>query len=343
MESTRCGPYSIHPRDLLCSWRFFSSLTPPALLIRINVRQYPFLNNKQDYRRDQVLARDVMTRARDITFFSDEGWTLGRIEAVLEAEEYRGFPIVRTIQDRVVLGYIARLELLAALETIRQSPEVGDNTPCYFTDSPTRAGRITIEGSPRPYFSPEPSRPTGHAFAQPYSEIGAETGPAQPRQGHARARSSISVGLGASQSFSALSGGPIFEEPDDLPRGGAAGAKEAAGGGTGAGAPWVNLQPWVDEIPITLSQDTPMEVVVQMYGRLGLRFMLFTRRGALTGILTKMDLHAHLQPREDVSVQAGRRSKRREGEGGGVKRRTAGAGEGEREEIGLLERAGGAS
>lgn len=71
--------------------------------------------------------------------------------------------------------------------------------------------------------------------------------------------------------------------------------------------PWVSLKDWVDEvrpsisrftilsltlrtpqIPITLSQETAMEVVVQMFQRLGLRSVLFTRQGALTGILTKM-------------------------------------------------------
>lgn len=70
---------------------------------------------------------------------------------------------------------------------------------------------------------------------------------------------------------------------------------------------WVSLKDWVDEvgfsrvrrvcahtdpvlaqIPITMSQETPMEVVVQMFQRLGLRSVLFTRQGALTGILTKM-------------------------------------------------------
>ena len=33
----------------------------------------------------------------------------------MQVEEYRGFPIVRTATDRMVLGYISRLELEAAL------------------------------------------------------------------------------------------------------------------------------------------------------------------------------------------------------------------------------------
>lgn len=51
----------------------------------INVRGYPFLNNKVDYRRDEVVARQVMTRVKDIVYFSDEGWTLGRIGQSFES------------------------------------------------------------------------------------------------------------------------------------------------------------------------------------------------------------------------------------------------------------------
>lgn len=45
----------------------------------INIRNYPFLNNKDEYRRDTVVAKDVMTDVKDIVVLSDEGWTLGKI------------------------------------------------------------------------------------------------------------------------------------------------------------------------------------------------------------------------------------------------------------------------
>lgn len=51
----------------------------PALVAWINIRNYPFLNNKVDYRRDNLLARDVMTPVKDIVYVSDEGWTLDRM------------------------------------------------------------------------------------------------------------------------------------------------------------------------------------------------------------------------------------------------------------------------
>lgn len=42
------------------------------------------------------------------------------------------------------------------------------------------------------------------------------------------------------------------------------------------------------QIPVCMSQDTPMELVVQMFQRIGLRFVLLTRQGALMGLLTRM-------------------------------------------------------
>lgn len=51
---------------------------------------------------------------------------------------------------------------------------------------------------------------------------------------------------------------------------------------------WFNLKPWVDQTPMALNLDMATEVVVQMFTRLGLRFVLLTKQGKLSGILTKM-------------------------------------------------------
>ena len=50
------------------------------------MRHYPFLNNKADYRRDEVLARHVMTPAAHLECLTDEGWTVSRIGAHLSLE-----------------------------------------------------------------------------------------------------------------------------------------------------------------------------------------------------------------------------------------------------------------
>lgn len=168
------------------------------------------------------------------------------------------------------------------------SPDVTLATPCYFTINPARGPQIGPN-------APPPS--------------------AQPASGRERA-SEKKKGLGIG-----------LEEPHVEEQGS-----------------WVSLKDWVDEvspltlycsqghadadpllfqIPITMSHETPMEVVVQMFQRLGLRSVLFTRQGALTGILTKMvrplassstsatkltdlilqDLHAHIHPKPETIVR----------------------------------------
>lgn len=79
-----------------------------------------------------------------------------------------------------------------------------------------------------------------------------------------------------------------YEEVELESPGGGARAADVEGEDGDEVEPWVDLSPWVDQIPVMLEQDMPMEVVVQMYQRLGLRFVLFTRRGELRGIMTKM-------------------------------------------------------
>lgn len=56
-----------------------TALIVPSFPAWINIRNYPFLNNKVEYRRDTILAKDVMTKAQEIVYMSDEGWTVDRI------------------------------------------------------------------------------------------------------------------------------------------------------------------------------------------------------------------------------------------------------------------------
>ena len=52
----------------------------------------------------------------------------------------------------------------------------------------------------------------------------------------------------------------------------------------------LDLRPWMDQTPITLNTKSSLQLTVSMFSRLGLRYVLFTDRGALQGILTKKDV-----------------------------------------------------
>ncbi|KAL8762656.1 MAG: hypothetical protein Q9184_001363 [Pyrenodesmia sp. 2 TL-2023] len=52
----------------------------------------------------------------------------------------------------------------------------------------------------------------------------------------------------------------------------------------------LDLRPWMDQTPITLNAKTSLELTVNMFQKLGLRYVLFSDRGALQGLLTKKDV-----------------------------------------------------
>ena len=68
----------------------------------------------------------------------------------------------------------------------------------------------------------------------------------------------------------------------------------------------LDLRPWMDQTPITLNSNTPFLVVLQMFQRLGLRYVLFVNKGVLQGLLTKKDVWAvlngaHFRDDKDIS------------------------------------------
>lgn len=62
----------------------------------------------------------------------------------------------------------------------------------------------------------------------------------------------------------------------------------------------LDLRPWMDQTPLTLPSRTSLHLVVSYFQRLGLRYVLFTDRGALQGILTKKDVWYVLNGAEET-------------------------------------------
>ena len=67
----------------------------------------------------------------------------------------------------------------------------------------------------------------------------------------------------------------------------------------------LDLRPWMDQTPITLSIRSSLQLASDMFQKIGLRYILFTERGALAGLLTKKDLWYVLNEGEDGKVGAG--------------------------------------
>ena len=60
----------------------------------------------------------------------------------------------------------------------------------------------------------------------------------------------------------------------------------------------LDLRPWMDQTPITLSSKSSLQLTVNMFQKLGLRYVLYVDRGRLEGVLTKKDVWSILESSE---------------------------------------------
>lgn len=70
----------------------------------------------------------------------------------------------------------------------------------------------------------------------------------------------------------------------------------------------LDLRPWMDQTPLTLPSRTKLHLAVSYFQKLGLRYVLFSDRGVLQGLLTKKDVWYVLNGADET---------RRTGGGGG--------------------------
>ncbi|KAF2228135.1 chloride channel [Elsinoe ampelina] len=87
----------------------------------------------------------------------------------------------------------------------------------------------------------------------------------------------------------------------------------------------LDLRPWMDQTPITLNSRSGLQLTVNMFQRLGLRYVVFSDKGILSGLLTKKDVwyvlnEGEVESRADDSgdkVNRGANLLREDGEGEG--------------------------
>ena len=77
----------------------------------------------------------------------------------------------------------------------------------------------------------------------------------------------------------------------------------------------LDLRPWMDQTPITLNAKSSLELTVNMFQKLGLRYVLFCDRGALQGLLTKKDVWYILDSTDQGRTKIGAGVLREEQEG----------------------------
>ena len=77
----------------------------------------------------------------------------------------------------------------------------------------------------------------------------------------------------------------------------------------------LDLRPWMDQTPITLNSKSSLQLMVSIFQKLGLRYVLFCEKGVLKGILTKKDVWYVLNGPKDGQQSLGMGVIREEGRG----------------------------
>jgi len=67
-----------------------------------------------------------------------------------------------------------------------------------------------------------------------------------------------------------------------------------------SGSEYLDLTPWMDHTPITMSWRSSMQAAVRMFQKLGLTYLLFTEKGRLMGLMTKKDVIKHMDRQDSL-------------------------------------------
>ncbi|KAF8979844.1 hypothetical protein BGZ52_004509 [Haplosporangium bisporale] len=167
---------------------------------------YPFLDDKEEYKQN-TMASQVMTPVEDIVVVTATGNTLDSLDNLLHETNYKGYPVVNSLRDMMLVGYISRTELRYAIDEARKRNLPG-NTP---------AGNVV----------------------------------------------------------------PILENTPAF----------------------IEFRLWMDQTPITVSHRFPMDQVIVIFRKLGVRYVLCTQHGQLLGLITKKDVLKHLATIEHPDEQ----------------------------------------
>ncbi|CAB1428764.1 unnamed protein product [Pleuronectes platessa] len=91
----------------------------------IRLNGYPFLEAKEEFDHSS-LAVDVMRPRRSdpaLAMLTQEGMTVGEVEALVESTHYSGFPVVVSQESQRLVGFVLRRDLLISIDNARKRQE----------------------------------------------------------------------------------------------------------------------------------------------------------------------------------------------------------------------------
>lgn len=241
----------------------------------IKFNGYPFLEEEEEISLNIPVSRVMKKRLHTM---SAGGMTLAEVDRKLESTRVQGFPIISSDSQQALLGYIGRTELCYVLDKGREARQLGPETICEFVResraNATEGGRTHLRRLDTDTLTPAwdasletPLTQGGHEPDRDYLTGGTRTG------------------LGIEDNDSEIELHLLREDR------------------TGAGENVMRLEPWVNQTPLTVGPQTPLEIVVQLFKRLGPRVILVEKMGSLVGLITVKDVLRFIE-REEAEHRA---------------------------------------
>lgn len=223
----------------------------------IKFQGYPFLD--KDEHVFNLTVGDVMTR--DAVVLYADGMELQEVEKRLANGIYKGFPIVSSVHDSTLLGYAGKTEIRYAIGKARKARSgLGPRTICYFT----------LDGDIIP-----------NSLMTPMMNTFDDSDVERRQQGQGEQEELIPEDLTADE-----------DDDEDALEGGDDELLGAAGGGVnGEGEEDIlELGGWVERNPLYVQPTMPLEVVMELFKKMGPRVILISRFGQMEGLVTVKDL-----------------------------------------------------
>lgn len=227
----------------------------------IKFQGYPFLD--KDDHVFNLKVGDVMTK--DAVVLNAEGMELHEVEKRLASGVYKGFPIVQNAQNRILLGYIGKTELRYAIGKARHARNsLSPKTMCFFTLNQNE------------FIPNAPPTPALNTFDDQEELAAAKARRRAPRE---------------NDTLLSEDEDDDNEDEDGLEGGDDALLGAAGGGINGEGDDdELELGKWVEQNPLQVQPTMPLEVVMDLFKKMGPRVILVTHLGKLTGLVTVKDL-----------------------------------------------------
>ncbi|KAJ3392558.1 glycerol ethanol, ferric requiring protein [Lobulomyces angularis] len=258
------------------------------ILIRVN--KYPFLDPRDD--EDLLLmagvskAEEVMTPSSRMACFFSRGMKLSDVSAILQNTSVRGFPVIHSLEEKNIVGYISRTDLKYALEKAKKH-KISSDTPIFFDDEiyTTKMSEQKLNKRNKNTFETESNN-------EHYTQ------PALNNEERLSTKVEFTEQGSSSTSFIQNYNKEVYSKYDF----------KKIGSNTSVDDDMVqslNLTYYMDSTPLSVHPKVSVELVMDMFKKLGPRKIIVKQMGLLKGIITKKDLLVIMYGDEDFLYEEG--------------------------------------